>query len=87
MELAYAIGEPYWGKGIVAEASRACIDYAFREFDVTRVQAHCKTENELSARVMQKVGMTFEGTFRSAIFHRNRHWDLHSYSVLREEWR
>lgn len=86
MELAYAIGEPHWGQGIVVEASRAAVSHGFRDFGAARIQAHCKAENKPSARVMEKLGMKFEGTLRSALFHRNRHWDMHFYSVLREEW-
>jgi ribosomal-protein-alanine N-acetyltransferase len=86
MELAYAIAEQYWGKGIVAEASRAIVDYCFTNFDVQRIQSRCKTENKASARVMEKAGMTYEGTLKSAIFHRNRFWDMHYYSVLKSQW-
>jgi ribosomal-protein-alanine N-acetyltransferase len=84
MELACAIGEPYWGQGLVAEASRAAIDYVFGSLDVIRVQGRCKAENKASARMMEKLGMRHEGTLRSAIFHRDRHWDMHYYAVLRD---
>jgi [ribosomal protein S5]-alanine N-acetyltransferase len=87
MELAYAIAEPYWGNGLVAEASRAAVDYCFKTFEVIRMQARCKIENKGSSRVMKKIGMTFEGTLRSVIFHRNRFWDMHYYSVLKDDWR
>lgn len=76
MELAYAIGEEYWGKGLVAEASQAVIDYCIKEFSLKRIQARCKVENKPSARVMEKIGMTYEGTLKSSIFHRNRYWDM-----------
>lgn len=86
MELAYAIAEPLWGKGLVAEASKAVVDYCFEKYELTRMQARCKTENISSAKVMEQVGMKFEGTLRSAIFHRSRHWDMHYYAILRSEW-
>ncbi|MCM2282398.1 MAG: GNAT family N-acetyltransferase [Bdellovibrionaceae bacterium] len=86
MELAYALAEPLWGKGLVAEASHALMDYCFKEYGLSRIQARCKVENQASARVMEKIGMKFEGTLRSAIFHRERYWDMHSYAVLRSEW-
>ncbi|MGZ3782876.1 MAG: GNAT family N-acetyltransferase [Pseudobdellovibrionaceae bacterium] len=82
MELAYAIGEEYWGQGLVAEASQVLMDYCFKEFSVKRIQARCKTENSASARVMEKVGMTYEGTLKSAIFHRNKFWDMHYYAKV-----
>ncbi|MEN9723003.1 MAG: hypothetical protein RJB38_989 [Pseudomonadota bacterium] len=87
MELAYAIAEPYWGKSLVVEASRAAIEFCMHQHDLLRVQARCKVENSASARVMEKLGMKHEGTLRSALFHRGRSWDMHYYAVLREDWR
>lgn len=84
MELAYAIGEDHWGKGLVAEASQAMMDYCFKEFSLKRVQALCKAENKASARVMEKIGMTYEGTLKSAIFHRNRFWDMKYFAKVVE---
>lgn len=83
MELAYAVAEPLWGHGVAAEASRAVVDYCFSAFGLVRIQARCKAENTASARVMEKIGMTFEGTLKSSLFHRGRHWDMHYYAALR----
>ena len=58
----------------------------FRAFDVERVQARCKVENVASARVMEKLGMRYEGTLRSLVFHGGRYWDVEYRSVLRGEW-
>jgi ribosomal-protein-alanine N-acetyltransferase len=82
MELAYAIAEEHWGKGLVAEASMAVMDYCFKEFSVKRIQARCKTENRASARVMEKLGMTYEGTLKAAVFHRQCHWDMHYFAKV-----
>src|SRR5262245_4292857 len=86
MELGYAIAEEFWGRGIVAEASRAVISHVFASYEVVRLQAHCMAENTASARVMEKLGMTFEGKLRQATFRRGRSWDMLIYSVLRDEW-
>ncbi len=86
MELGYAIAEEFWGRGIVAEASRAVISHVFANYEVVRLQAHCMAENTASARVMEKLGMTFEGRLRQATFRRGRSWDMLIYSVLRSEW-
>lgn len=82
MELAYAIAEDQWGKGLVAEASTAVIDFCHRELGIKRIQARCKSENEASAKVMQKIGMSFEGTLKSSLFHRDRYWDMHYYAKV-----
>lgn len=83
MELAYAIAQNHWGQGLVAEASQAVMNYCFKEFSLKRIQARCKKKNTASARVMEKVGMTFEGTLRSAVFHRGRHYDMHYYAKVK----
>jgi len=87
MEMGYALGEPHWGKGIIVESARGLLNVVFRDYEVERVQAHTFAENVASARVLEKLAFTFEGTHRSALFHRGRFWDLKMYSILRGEWR
>jgi ribosomal-protein-alanine N-acetyltransferase len=85
MEIGYWLGEPHWGHGYATEGVRAVIDHLFATYVVERVQAHCKAENIASAHVMEKAGMKYEGTWRSALNHRGRFWDIKWYSVLRED--
>jgi ribosomal-protein-alanine N-acetyltransferase len=87
MEFGYWIAEPYWGKGLVGEAARLLIDHVFQNYEVERVQAHCFAENTASYRVLEKLGLAAEGTHRSALFHRDRFWDLKMFAVLRNEWK
>ncbi|MCF8058662.1 MAG: GNAT family N-acetyltransferase [Bacteriovoracaceae bacterium] len=87
MELAYVISDEYWGQGIMVEASQAIIDYCFKLYAIERMQCRCKEENTASSRVMEKLGMTYEGTLRSAINHRNRFWNMKYYSLLRRKWK
>jgi ribosomal-protein-alanine N-acetyltransferase len=86
MELAYALNPEYWGQGIIIEAAQRVIEYCFNIFPMQRLQCRCKIENVASARVMEKLGMHFEGTLRSDIFHRQRFWDMHYYSLLKKDW-
>ena len=81
MELAYAISEPLWGKGLVPEAANAIIAQILKETNAIRVQARCVVENTASARVMEKVGMTREATLRSALWYRGRAWDMYLYAL------
>ena len=86
MELGYAIAEPYWGRGLVAEAAGAVVRYVFAEYAVERLQARVIVGNDPSERVLQKLGFTREGVLRSAELRRGRYWDLAMYSLLRGEW-
>jgi ribosomal-protein-alanine N-acetyltransferase len=86
MELGYWVAEPYWGQGVAVEAARALLGHVFATYKVERVQAHYIEGNRASGRVLEKLGLAFEGVRRRALFHRGRFWDLHHYAVLRDEW-
>ncbi len=56
-ELAYAIGKSMWGKGLVTEASTACLDWAFTKPGILCVHAVTDKKNTASRSVMEKIGM------------------------------
>lgn len=86
MEMGYAMAEEHWGKGITSEAAKAVLDYCFQNFEVNRIHAQHKSENAASGKVLQKIGMVLEGTFRQRIFAKDQYWDMVMYSMLRSEW-
>ena len=86
MELGYWVAEPYWGRGIAVEASRACIAQAFRSTDAGRIQARVIAGNAASCRVLDKLGFRHEGTLRASLLRRGNTEDVMMYAVLREEW-
>ncbi|MGG3738918.1 GNAT family N-acetyltransferase [Aeribacillus pallidus] len=86
-EIGYVISDKYWGKGIATEASKKLIQFGFEEMDLVRIQAICFVENTASARVMEKVGMTFEGILRKAMFVKGKHRDLKMYSIIKSDIR
>lgn len=63
IDLGYRYMKKHWGKGYASEAAAACLDYGFKELNMGRIDAHCMVENKASERVMQKIGMTFEGEY------------------------
>ncbi len=85
-ELGYWIGVPHWGHGYATEAARAVVDFGFRELKLHRIFAHHFKENAASARVLQKVGMKYEGCSREHIEKWGRRIDLENYGILRSEW-
>ncbi|NIG55963.1 GNAT family N-acetyltransferase [Chitinophaga sp. Cy-1792] len=56
-QLAYWIGEPFWGKGIATEAITAMLQYGFTELQLDQVFATCDQENTASGRVLEKNGL------------------------------
>jgi len=85
-EMGYWIGKPYWNKGYCTEAAKAMLKYGFEELKLNRIFAHYLVRNQSSGRVMEKMGMKFEGTLRSHVKRWNDYEDLNIYAILREEF-
>ena len=85
MEIGYNLAEPLWGQGIIVEAARCLIGWVFDNYPVERLQARVLFGNTASGRVARKLGMTYEGTQRSALSVRGKATDVSYYSLLRGE--
>ena len=85
-EIGYWIAVPYWNNGYCTEAARAIIEYGFEELRLNRIQARHFGNNPASGRVMQKCGMTFEGTLRQFFKKWGEYLDTDIYSILKDEY-
>lgn len=85
-EMGYWVGVPYWNKGYCTEAGRAVAGYVFGTRGLNRLYATHLARNPASGRVMQKVGMTYEGTLRQHVQKWGVGEDLVFYGLLRSEW-
>jgi ribosomal-protein-alanine N-acetyltransferase len=65
-EIGYWLGEPFWGKGIAAEAVRAVTKYAIETHGLKRVYAVPFEANKASQRVLEKAGYVPEGRMISS---------------------
>ncbi len=64
IELGYVLGRGYWNRGYATEAAHAVVLCLFSYSHVYRVWATCDIDNLASVRVLEKIGMTREGTLR-----------------------
>lgn len=85
-EVGYVLNPAFRGQGYAGEALSAVLEFAFRRMQLNRVEAKCVDENESSERVMQKVGMQFEGVARSALFIKGQFRNIKIYAILRDEY-
>lgn len=85
-KLGYCLAEAGWGQGYATEAARALLAWAFETLDLNRVQAECDTRNPASARVLEKLGFTLEGTLREDCVVDGVVSDSWVYGLLRREW-
>ena len=86
-EIGYVLAREHWGRGLAPEAVRAVIRFGFGRLGLNRLEARCIAENTASARVMQKAGMTREGTLREREHIKGQFRDMELYSILRREYR
>lgn len=80
----YALNRIYWGNGYMPEALSVAFAYAFNVLGTCRIFADCELGNTASARVMQKMGMEYEGIFSDDDGEGN--WaQSYRYSMTREQ--
>lgn len=85
-EVGYLIARPYWGQGLMTEVLKYWTNWALNQPGIYRISALCDAENPASGRVMEKAGLSFEGTFKRYGIHPNmgdEPRDLHSYAKTR----
>ena len=85
-EIGYVLNPLYWGLGIAPEAVRAVMRFGFRELHLHRIDARYMVGNNRSRRVMEKVGMTFEGISRESMFVKGKYVSVGTCAILRGEY-
>lgn len=85
-EIEYCIGSEYQCKGLATEATKAVMAYGFSEMNLHKVQICTKSINEPSKRVIEKCGLTYEGTLRDYFFMDGQYVGRLYFSILRDEY-
>ena len=67
----------------IREAARAVIEFGFQQLSLNRIVAYAMTKNPASSRVMEKIGMTYEGTFPQHVRKWDDYEDLVAYGIVR----
>ena len=62
--LGYAIGRPWWGRGIATEAAEAGMAWAVETFGLIRLWASTDLRHRRSQRVLEKLGLRREKVVR-----------------------
>ncbi len=86
-EVGYVLNPAYWGKGIAPEALRTVLAFGFETLGLNRIEAKFMEGNDRSRRVMEKVGMTFEGIMRESMLVKGNYVNVGVCAILASEWR
>ena len=85
-EIGYVLHPDVWGKGIAPEASRAVMRFGFYELRLHRIEARYILGNDRSRRVMDKLGMQFEGIARESMYVKGKYVSVATCAILSEEY-
>jgi ribosomal-protein-alanine N-acetyltransferase len=86
-EIGYELRRAYWQQGIMSEALRATVTFAFATMGLSRIEAVVDEGNERSQGILRKLGFTHEGTLRQRFFFRDHFWNEHYFGLLKDEWK
>ncbi|MET0423292.1 MAG: GNAT family protein [Actinoplanes sp.] len=86
-EITYAVHPAMWNRGIATAAARLLLAEGFGARGRHRIFATCDPRNTGSARVLEKIGMTYEGRMRETVLLRDGWRDSALYAILAREHR
>lgn len=86
-ELGYCIGKDWWNQGYTTEAGQALLAFGFDQLGLNRIQAVHDVRNPASGRVMEKLGMTLEGTIKQARLVKGHFVSICLYGILAQDWK
>lgn len=61
VEIGWRLKTSKWGQGFATEAANCMMQFVFAQTDVETLYAICHQENKQSERVMQRLGMDYQG--------------------------
>ena len=86
-ELGYWIGKPFWGQGLIPEASREMLRRAFVDLGMSKVWCGYYDGNLKSKRVQEKLGFRYQWTAKDVdvpLMHEKR--TVHASCMTKAEW-
>lgn len=81
-EIGYWLAEPFWGRGITAEALAAVTRHAIEHHGLTRIYALPFAWNTASCRVLEKAGYYLEARLRRSAIKDGRITDQMQYAFV-----
>lgn len=85
-DIAYYIDKDFRNNGYTTEAAKAMLRYGFEGLSLKRIGGMCMSINPASRRVMEKIGMKFEGTARSELLKDEKYYDIDHLAILDFEY-
>ena len=86
-EWGFALGSPFWGRGIFQEGAALVMEFAFETIGVHRLEARAAVRNGRGNGALRKIGAVQEGILRKSFLRNGEYLDQMLWTVLDEDWR
>jgi ribosomal-protein-alanine N-acetyltransferase len=86
-DIGYGVRRDMWAQGIASEAAGLLLDFGFGTLGLHRISATRHPENVASGRVLDKLGMRYEGRHRDDMFEHGQWRDSLIYAIVEDDWR
>ncbi len=86
-EWGFAIGSPFWGTGVFADAAALVLDFVFGTIGAYRLEARAVAKNGRGNGALLKMGAVREGYLRQSLLRDGQYFDQVLYAILADDWR
>lgn len=86
ISIGYFLLKKYWHYGYATEATKAWIDYCFKNMNIHKIVASCDVDNKSSERIMIKCKMKKESELRKHRYQNGNWRDELQYAILKKDW-
>jgi [ribosomal protein S5]-alanine N-acetyltransferase len=81
-DIGYVVHPDHWGEGVGSEIAILLVRFGFEQLGLHRIAATAHPDNPASQRVLEKVGMRYEGRIRHHMLTSDGWRDSLSYAIL-----
>lgn len=84
--IAFALSPKYQNQGLMSEALAAIVDFTFNMLKINRIEARVHLDDDVSPNLLNKLGMTCEGTLSEFEHIKGGFQDVKIFSLLRQNY-
>lgn len=85
-EVGFVLSYKYWRKGIISEALNKVLHFGFTRMYLNRIEARTMVNNIASQKLLEKIGMQFEGILYEQMYIKDNFENIKLYSILRQDF-
>ena len=86
VHIGYCIGKKWWRNGYTSEALCRLVRFFFEDVGINRIESRHDPRNPNSGKIMQKVGLRYEGTSLQSDWNNQGLCDAANYAILARDY-